>query len=168
MGKERKQKAYPCSTDRRTLRGCIPANKFSVPVDYESLTALGAIMGSGGMVVMDQDNCMVDVARYFGVYCSRILRKMRPCRKERPRCFDPFGHNWGPRILRIWKNWISSLIPLKTPPSAHWVRPQRTRFLPPCSISKKSMKNTFWTNAVPPVSAKACTKPSAKIPVRFT
>ncbi len=45
--------------------GCIPLEYFSTPVDYESLNSIGAIMGSGGMVVMDQDNCMVDVARYF-------------------------------------------------------------------------------------------------------
>jgi NADH-quinone oxidoreductase subunit F len=45
--------------------GCIPLEFFSTPVDYESLAGIGAIMGSGGMVVMDQDNCMVDVARYF-------------------------------------------------------------------------------------------------------
>jgi len=45
--------------------GCIPAEQFNATVDYESLAALGAIMGSGGMVVMDEDNCMVDVARYF-------------------------------------------------------------------------------------------------------
>ena len=45
--------------------GCIPVEYFNTPVDYESLSKLGTIMGSGGMVVMDQDNCMVDVARYF-------------------------------------------------------------------------------------------------------
>jgi NADH-quinone oxidoreductase subunit F len=45
--------------------GCLPASLLDLPVDYESLTAAGSIMGSGGMVVMDEDNCMVDVARYF-------------------------------------------------------------------------------------------------------
>ena len=45
--------------------GCIPHELFDTPVDYESLGKLGSIMGSGGMVVMDDDNCMVDVARYF-------------------------------------------------------------------------------------------------------
>ena len=45
--------------------GCIPAEMFETPVDYESLSQIGSIMGSGGMVVMDEDNCMVDVARYF-------------------------------------------------------------------------------------------------------
>ncbi|HDT14651.1 MAG TPA: FAD-dependent oxidoreductase, partial [Firmicutes bacterium] len=52
------------------------------PVDYESLAALGAIMGSGGMVVMDQDNCMVDVARYFIEFTySESCGKCTPCRE---------------------------------------------------------------------------------------
>jgi len=45
--------------------GCIPTPLFDTIIDYDSLSATGAIMGSGGMVVMDEDNCMVDIARYF-------------------------------------------------------------------------------------------------------
>jgi NADH:ubiquinone oxidoreductase subunit F (NADH-binding)/(2Fe-2S) ferredoxin/NAD-dependent dihydropyrimidine dehydrogenase PreA subunit len=45
--------------------GCIPASLLDLPVDYESLTEAGSMMGSGGMVVMDEDTCMVDVAKYF-------------------------------------------------------------------------------------------------------
>ena len=62
--------------------GCIPAAHFKTPVDYESLAELGAIMGSGGMVVMDQDNCMVDVARYFLEFNSaESCGKCTPCRE---------------------------------------------------------------------------------------
>jgi NADH-quinone oxidoreductase subunit F len=62
--------------------GCIPAGEFGTPVDYESLNALGAIMGSGGMVVMDQENCMVDVARYFVSFTSaESCGKCAPCRE---------------------------------------------------------------------------------------
>ncbi|HNQ50244.1 MAG TPA: FAD-dependent oxidoreductase [Candidatus Omnitrophota bacterium] len=62
--------------------GCIPVHLFNTPVDYESLNALGAIMGSGGMVVMDQDNCMVDVARYFTEFTtSESCGKCTPCRE---------------------------------------------------------------------------------------
>ena len=61
--------------------GCIPALHFDTPVDYESLSELGAIMGSGGMVVMDEDNCMVDVARYFVEFThSESCGKCVPCR----------------------------------------------------------------------------------------
>jgi ferredoxin len=45
--------------------GSIPVSKIDIPVDYDSLSAVGTIMGSGGMVVMDEDNCMVDVSHYF-------------------------------------------------------------------------------------------------------
>jgi NADH-quinone oxidoreductase subunit F len=62
--------------------GCIPTEYFNTPVDYESLTKLGTIMGSGGMVVMDQDNCMVDVARYFvEVTHNESCGKCTPCRE---------------------------------------------------------------------------------------
>ncbi len=61
--------------------GCIPAMHFDTAVDYESLSELGAIMGSGGMVVMDEDNCMVDVARYFLEFThSESCGKCIPCR----------------------------------------------------------------------------------------
>ena len=61
--------------------GCIPPEMFDTPVDYESLGQLGSIMGSGGMVVMDEDNCMVDVARYFIEFThSESCGKCIPCR----------------------------------------------------------------------------------------
>jgi NADH-quinone oxidoreductase subunit F len=61
--------------------GCIPQEMFDTPVDYETLAKLGSIMGSGGMVVMDDDNCMVDVARYFVEFThSESCGKCVPCR----------------------------------------------------------------------------------------
>jgi NADH-quinone oxidoreductase subunit F len=61
--------------------GCIPHDMFETPVDYETLAQIGSIMGSGGMVVMDEDNCMVDVARYFIEFThSESCGKCVPCR----------------------------------------------------------------------------------------
>jgi NADH-quinone oxidoreductase subunit F len=61
--------------------GCIPVDMLDTPVDYESLSQIGSIMGSGGMVVMDEDNCMVDVARYFIEFThSESCGKCVPCR----------------------------------------------------------------------------------------
>ena len=61
--------------------GCIPAELLDTPVDYESLGKLGSIMGSGGMIVMDQDNNMVDVARFFMSFCmDESCGKCIPCR----------------------------------------------------------------------------------------
>ena len=61
--------------------GCIPAEALDTPVDYESLTKLGSIMGSGGMIVMDQTDRMVDVARFFMEFCmDESCGKCVPCR----------------------------------------------------------------------------------------
>jgi bidirectional [NiFe] hydrogenase diaphorase subunit len=61
--------------------GCIPAEALDTPVDYESLARLGSIMGSGGMIVMDQQNHMVDVARFFMEFCmDESCGKCVPCR----------------------------------------------------------------------------------------
>jgi bidirectional [NiFe] hydrogenase diaphorase subunit len=61
--------------------GCIPAHELDTPVDYESLVRLGSIMGSGGMIVMDQSTDMVDVARFFMGFCmDESCGKCIPCR----------------------------------------------------------------------------------------
>jgi bidirectional [NiFe] hydrogenase diaphorase subunit len=61
--------------------GCIPEQHLNSPVDYESLARIGSIMGSGGMIVMDQTSCMVDVAKYFMEFCmSESCGKCIPCR----------------------------------------------------------------------------------------
>ncbi len=61
--------------------GCVPATEFDTPVDYESLTRLGSIMGSGGMIVMDETTRMVDVARFFVEFCmEESCGKCAPCR----------------------------------------------------------------------------------------
>lgn len=61
--------------------GCIPAEHLDLPCDYESLKKVGSIMGSGGMIVMDDTSCMVDVAKYFMEFCqSESCGKCIPCR----------------------------------------------------------------------------------------
>ena len=61
--------------------GCIPADKIDLPIDYDSLLQAGAIMGSGGLIVMDEDTCMVDVARYFLSFTQEeSCGKCVPCR----------------------------------------------------------------------------------------
>jgi bidirectional [NiFe] hydrogenase diaphorase subunit len=61
--------------------GCVPEQFLDIPVDYDSLTKLGTIMGSGGMIVMDETSCMVDVAKYFIEFCmSESCGKCIPCR----------------------------------------------------------------------------------------
>ncbi len=61
--------------------GCIPASMLDISVDYDSLTKIGAMMGSGGMIVMDEDNCMVDIARFFLDFTvDESCGKCTPCR----------------------------------------------------------------------------------------
>jgi NADH:ubiquinone oxidoreductase subunit F (NADH-binding)/NAD-dependent dihydropyrimidine dehydrogenase PreA subunit/(2Fe-2S) ferredoxin len=65
--------------------GCLPESLLDTPVDFETLTKAGSIMGSGGMVVMDKDTCMVDVARYFIAFCrDESCGKCVPCREGLP------------------------------------------------------------------------------------
>ncbi len=61
--------------------GCIPYTHIDSPIDYDTLTAIGSMMGSGGMIVMDEDNCMVDVAKFFLEFVSHeSCGKCSPCR----------------------------------------------------------------------------------------
>ena len=61
--------------------GCIPATLFDTPVDYDSLAQVGSIMGSGGMIVMDDSTSMVDIAHYFMEFCrDESCGKCIPCR----------------------------------------------------------------------------------------
>jgi NADP-reducing hydrogenase subunit HndC len=61
--------------------GCIPAEHFDVPIDYDNLIAIGSMMGSGGLIVMDEDTCMVDIARFFLDFTvDESCGKCTPCR----------------------------------------------------------------------------------------
>ena len=61
--------------------GCIPAEHLDIPIDYDTLIAIGSMMGSGGMIVMDEDNCMVDIARFFLDFTvDESCGKCTPCR----------------------------------------------------------------------------------------
>ena len=61
--------------------GCIPAEHFDIEIDYENLIAIGSMMGSGGLIVMDEDNCMVDIAKFFLEFTvDESCGKCAPCR----------------------------------------------------------------------------------------
>jgi NADH-quinone oxidoreductase subunit F/NADP-reducing hydrogenase subunit HndC len=69
--------------------GCLPASLLDMPVDFDSLIAAGSIMGSGGLVVMDEETCMVDVARYFLDFTQReSCGQCIPCRLGTKQMFD--------------------------------------------------------------------------------
>ncbi|MEG2273881.1 MAG: NADH-quinone oxidoreductase subunit NuoF [Clostridia bacterium] len=61
--------------------GCIPASHYDIPIDYDNLISIGSMMGSGGMIVMDEDNCMVDIAKFFLEFTvDESCGKCTPCR----------------------------------------------------------------------------------------
>ena len=151
--------------------GCIPQEMFDTPVDYETLAQLGSIMGSGGMVVMDEDNCMVDVARYFIEFThSESCGKCIPCRVgldkslrilnafTRGRAAEdgpgPSGRN-GPHDPRH--------VAVRPGPDA---RPIRCS--PRCAISGTSSRTTSAPNAAAPASAKSWRSRRARTVARCT
>ena len=69
--------------------GCMPEQYLDTPIDYESLTKAGSIMGSGGMIVMDEDTCMVDVAKFFLEFTQdESCGKCTPCREGTKRMLE--------------------------------------------------------------------------------
>lgn len=74
-------KAYKAAQTGGPSGGCIPASELDIPIDYDNLISIGAMMGSGGLIVMDEDNCMVDVARFFLDFTQdESCGKCPPCR----------------------------------------------------------------------------------------
>ncbi len=69
--------------------GCIPASLIETPLDYESMAAIGSIIGSGGLIVMDEDNCMVDIAKFFIEFTmDESCGKCSPCRIGTKRMYE--------------------------------------------------------------------------------
>lgn len=69
--------------------GCIPASLLDTPIDYDNLVAAGSMMGSGGMIVMDEDTCMVDIARFFLEFTvDESCGKCTPCRIGTKRMYE--------------------------------------------------------------------------------
>ena len=69
--------------------GCIPVEHFDIPIDYDNLIAIGAMMGSGGLIVMDEDTCMVDIAKFFLEFTvDESCGKCTPCRIGTKRLYE--------------------------------------------------------------------------------
>ncbi len=74
-------KAFKAAQTGGPSGGCIPAEHLDTPLDFDSLQSIGSIMGSGGLIVIDEDSCMVDVARFFMEFCvDESCGKCPPCR----------------------------------------------------------------------------------------
>ena len=74
-------KKFKAAQTGGTSGGCIPAEHFDIPIDYDNLVAIGSMMGSGGLIVMDEDDCMVDIAKFFLEFTvEESCGKCTPCR----------------------------------------------------------------------------------------
>ncbi len=85
----KKGKQYKAAQLGGPSGGCIPAEALNTPTDYEEIVKLGAIMGSGGLIVMDEDTCMVDTAKFFMEFCQEeSCGKCTPCREGTKRMIE--------------------------------------------------------------------------------
>ena len=112
--------------------GCIPAEHFDIPIDYDNLISIGSMMGSGGLIVMDEDDCMVDIAKFF----LEFTVEPSACWRSSPR---------SPRARPPWKTWINwknCATTSKRTPCAALDRPRPTRYSPPCASSATSTRHT--------------------------
>jgi len=82
-------KAFKAAQTGGPSGGCIPASLLDIPIDYDSLMSVGSMMGSGGLIVMDEDNCMVDIAKFFLDFTvEESCGKCTPCRIGTKRMLD--------------------------------------------------------------------------------
>ena len=137
--------------------GCLPATLLDMPVDFDSLTAAGSMMGSGGMIVMDDQTCMVDVARYFIAFLTEeSCGKCTPCREGlRLLARRPDAHHRGQgrrgrhRAARGDGRRHAGRLPVR--PRA---RRRRTRCSPRCATSATSTTRTSGTTGARPACAR--------------
>ena len=125
--------------------GCLPESLLDLPVDYETINQTGAIVGSGGMIVIDEDNCIVDTARYFLSFTQQeSCGKCPPCRIGTKRMLEILNkicegkgtleRHRVPRGHRASRS--------RSARCALWAAPLPTRCSPPSSTSRRSSAST--------------------------
>ena len=126
--------------------GCIPAKLIDTPIDYDNLIAIGSMMGSGGLIVMDETTCMVDIAKFFLEFTV-----------------DESCGKCTPTSTR----WKSCATTSRRTPCAAWARPRPTPCFPHSSTTGMSMRPTWWSTAAPPGPARLSpTTPSSPTSAR--
>ena len=138
--------------------GVITADYLDMPIDFDSVKEIGMIMGSGGLIVLDEDNCMVDVAKfYLGFVVDESCGKCTPCREGTRQMYrimehicDGKGHNGDIDKLNTWGRSSSSLH------FADWGRQRPTRSFPLFASLKTNTVRTLRTRNAQHTSASIC------------
>ena len=130
--------------------GCLPESALDLPVDFDSLQQAGAMMGSGGMVVLDEDDCMVEMARYFLEFTQReSCGKCTFCRlgtKQMLEILTDFTQGKGK--MEDLENLEQLAEEVRPARSAAWDRPRPTLSSPPCATSGTNTRNiSSWASA---------------------
>ena len=136
--------------------GCIPAEHFDIPIDYDNLIAIGSMMGSGGLIVMDEDDCMVDIAKFFLEFTvEESCGKCTACRIGTKRMLEI--------LTKITKGQADMADLDKLEELCYYVKNNSLcglgqtapiRCCPPCAISATSTRPISRRSAVLPASAR--------------
>ena len=121
--------------------GCIPASLIDTPIDYDNLIAIGSMMGSGGLIVMDEDTCMVDIAKFFLEFTvDEILRQVHalPCGHPAPAGDAGADHGRQRHRGATCTRWRSCATTSRPTACARWDSLPPTPCFPPCIISVTS------------------------------
>ncbi len=148
--------------------GCVPVQHLNTPVDYESIIQLGAIVGSGGMIVMDEDKCVVDVARFFMEFCKdESCGKCTPCRVGTQKMLEILtricegeGREGDIETLEKWADIIRNTALCGLGQTAP------TPCFPPSATFGRSTRRTSGKSAALPWSAPRCSRLPACTPAR--
>ena len=121
--------------------GCIPAKFLDIEIDYDNLTEIGAMMGSGGLIVMDESTCMVDIAEFFLRFTvDESCGKCTACRIGTKRLLKCWRKSPVAEVKTvILRSWNPCAIISKTTLCARWVKQRPTPFCLPCNISVMNM-----------------------------
>lgn len=142
--------------------GCIPAEHMDIPIDYDNLIAIGSMMGSGGLIVMDETTCMVDIAKFFLEFTvDESCGKCTPCRIGTRRLLELLEKSRAATAsLRTSTRWSSCATTSRKTRCAASARPRRTRCSPRSISSVTNMLRTSRTKNVPRAYAKSfCSTP---------
>ncbi len=138
--------------------GCIPASLMDTEIDYDNLPAIGAMMGSAGLIVMDEDNCMVDIAKFFLEFTvDESCGKCSPCRIGTKRMMEILEKiTSGRGTLEDIEGSKSLLTTLREPP----LRPGPDGPEPGAGnaqlLPRRNIGRMWWIKSALPASAKHC------------